>query len=204
MSSSSTATTSRGRATGSRTFTAPAYGYSPIACDNRCSHGIDAVHHPARRGHPQRHARRGHRGACRPRQDHAGRRHAAPVRCLPQGPGRGRARHGLDGPRARARHHHPGQADRHRLPRHPAQHRGHARSRRFRGRGRAQPAHGRLGAAAGGRRRGAAAPDTLRAGQGHGAAPAGHRGHQQDRPWRRPCGRGGGPGLRALHGPRRR
>ena len=68
------------------------------------------------------------------------------------------------------------------LRRHPPQHRGHARPRRLRRRGRAQPAHGRLGAAAGGRRGGAAAADPLRAPEGHGAAPAGHRGHQQDRP----------------------
>ena len=91
-SSSSTATTSRGRATGSRTFTAPAYGYSGFACDNHGSHGNHAFHRPARRGHPQRPARRRHRRPRRPRQDHAGRRDAAPVGRLPGRPGGRRSR----------------------------------------------------------------------------------------------------------------
>ena len=64
-------------------------------------------------------------------------------------------------------------------------------------------ADGRLGAAAGGRRRGPAAPDPLRAPEGDGAAAAGRRRHQQDRPLGRPPGGGRGRGLRAVHGPRR-
>ena len=62
--------------------------------------------------------------------------------------------------------------------------------RRLRRRGRAVAADGRLGAAARRCRRGAAAPDALRAPEGDGAAPAGHRRAQQDRPLRRAAGRG--------------
>ena len=65
-------------------------------------------------------------------------------------------------------------------------------------------ADGRLGAAARGRGRGAAAADALRAPEGDGPPPAGRRRDQQDRPRRRPPGRGPRRRLRAVHGPRRR
>ena len=162
-----------------------------------------SCHHHARRGHPRRRPRHRHRGPRRSRQDHARGRHAPPVRRLPRRPGGHGPGHGLHGPRARARHHHPRQADRHHLQGRAPQHRGHARPCRLRRRGRAQPAHGRLGPAARGRRRGAAAADPLRPLQGHGPAPAGHRGHQQDRPRRRAARGRPGRRLRALHGPRR-
>ena len=62
--------------------------------------------------------RRDHRPR-RPRQDHAGRRHALAVRRLHRAPGRHRRRqragHGLDGPRAREGHHDPREEHRGRL-----------------------------------------------------------------------------------------
>ena len=76
---------------------------------------------------------------------------------------RGRARHGLERPRARARHHHPGEEHRRALGRREDQHRRHARPRRLRRRGGAHAAHGRRRAAPGRRLRGAAAADPLRA-----------------------------------------
>jgi GTP-binding protein len=52
------------------------------------------------------------------------------------------AGHGQQRPRARARHHHPGQVHLHPVAGHPHQHRRHARPRRLRRRGRAHPQHG--------------------------------------------------------------
>ena len=100
---------------------------------------------------------------------------------VPRQPGRRRPGHGLGRPRAREGHHDPRQADDGRLRRHPPEHRRHARARRLRRRGRALAADGRLGAAARRRRRRPAAADALRAPEGDGPAPAGHRGAQQDR-----------------------
>ena len=65
------------------------------------------------------------------------------TRHLPRQPAGRRARHGLQRPGARARHHHPGQVHLGRLEGHAHQHRRHARPRRFRRRGRAHPRHGR-------------------------------------------------------------
>ena len=70
------------------------------------------------------------------------------------------------GPRARARHHDPGQEHRDRLRRRQDQHRRYARPRRLRRRGRAGADHGRWRAAAGGCHRGTVAADALRAAQG--------------------------------------
>ena len=66
--------------------------------------------------------------------------------------------------------------------RHEDQHRGHPGPRRLRRRGGAHPEDGQRRHPAGGRRRGPHAPDPLRALQGPGAGPPGHRGGQQDRP----------------------
>ena len=114
-------------------------------------------------------------------------------------------RDGLDGPRARARHHHPRQEHRDppgRRERQPRrrQHRRHPRPRRLRWRGRARPVDGRRRRPAGGRLRGPAAADPLRAAQGAGQGPAGHPRGQQDRPLRRPHRRGRRRDLRAVHG----
>ena len=86
------------------------------------------------RGHPQRRDRR----ARRSRQDDARRRDAVAVRRLSREPGRGRARAGLDGPRAREGHHDPGQEHRRPAPRREDQHHRHAGPRRLRRRGRAR------------------------------------------------------------------
>ena len=153
---------------------------------------------------PRRPAQRRDRRPRRPRQDHARRRDAAPDRRLPLQPGRRRPRHGFGRPRAREGHHDPRQADDRRPRRRPAQHRRHARPRRLRRRGRALAADGRLGPAPRRRGRGAAAADPLRPPEGDGAPPAGRRRDQQDRPRRRPPGRGPRRHLRAVHGPRRR
>ena len=67
----------------------------------------------------------------------------AAVGRVPREPARGRAGDGFQRPRARARHHHPGQGAPRRLEGHPHQHRRHARPCRFRRRGRAHPQHGR-------------------------------------------------------------
>ena len=117
---------------------------------------------PPEHGHPQH---RDHR-ACRPWQDHAGRRAAEAVRHLPREPGDGRAGARFERPRARARHHHPRQGDLGRVAGPPHQHRRHARPRRLRRRGRAHPRHGRRRAAARRRRRGADAADQVRHRQG--------------------------------------
>ena len=97
-------------------------------------------------------AQRGHRGPRRPREDHPGRRHAAPVRGVPGQPGGRGPGARLHGPGAGEGHHHPGQADRGGVPRGADQRGRHPRPRRLRRRGRADPAHGRRRAAAGHRR----------------------------------------------------
>ena len=159
---------------------------------------------PDRHRRPRRPAQRRDRRPCRPRQDHAGRRDAAPDGRLPLEPGRRRPGDGFGRPRAREGHHDPRQADDGRSRRRPAQHRRHAGPRRLRRRGRALAADGRFGAAARRRRRGPAAADPLRPPEGDGAAAPGRRRDQQDRPRRRPPGRGPRRHLRAVHGPRRR
>ena len=73
-------------------------------------------------------SQRRHHRPRRPRQDHPRGRPAPPGRSLPRQPGDGRARHGLERPRARARHHDPGQEHRRALRRGQDQHRGHARA----------------------------------------------------------------------------
>ena len=93
--------------------------------------------------------------------------------------------HGLQRPRARARHHHPRQVHLGRLEGHAHQHRRHAGPRRLRRRGRAHPLHGRRRPAAGRRRRRPDAADQVRARQGAEARPAADRGDQQGRPARR-------------------
>ena len=152
----------------------------------------------------RQHPKHRHHRPRRPRQDDARRRHAVAVGALPREPGRRRANDGLDGPGAREGHHHHGQEHGHQLQGRPHQHRGHPRPRRLRLRGRAHAHPGRRGAAAGRRRRGPPAPDALRAQEGAGSRAATHRGHQQDRPLRRPPGRGAGRGLRPVHRPRGR
>ena len=62
---------------------------------------------PLHVGTPYRRPQHRHHRPRRPRQDHAGRRHAAPDRRLPRQRAGGRARDGLERARARARHHHP-------------------------------------------------------------------------------------------------
>ena len=62
---------------------------------------------PSAGAHARRHPQRRDRRARRPRQDDARRRDALAVRLVPREPGRRRARHGLDGPRAREGHHDP-------------------------------------------------------------------------------------------------
>ena len=152
------------------------------------------------RGPPQRR----HRRPRRPRQDDARRRDAVADRRVPGQPGRRRAGHGLDGPRAREGHHDPRQEHRGPLRRRQAQHRRHARPRRLRRRGRARPDDGRRRAAARRRQRGPAAADALRAAQGARGAPARHPRRQQGRPARRAHRRGRRRGLRAVPRPRRR
>ena len=105
----------------------------------------------------------------RPRQDHAGRPAAAPERHLPREREGRRARDGHQRPRARARHHDPGQELRRRVAGHAHQHRRHAGPRRLRRRGRARAVDGRRRAAAGRRGRRADAADALRHPQGAGA-----------------------------------
>ena len=168
-------------------------GLSPLR-----SSSLDRAH-AAPRGPPQR---RDHR-PCRPWQDHAGRRDAVAVRCLPGQRGRGRPRDGLDGPRAREGHHDPRQEHRGPVRRRQAQHRRHARPRGLRRRGRARPDDGRRRAAARRRLRGPAAADALRAAQGAREPAARDPGGQQGRPARRPHRRGRRRGLRAVHRPRR-
>ena len=136
---------------------------------------------PRRRAQPRHHRPR------RPRQDHAGRRHALAERHLPRQRARRRAGDGLDRPRAREGHHHHGQEHGHPLPRHAHQHRRHARPRRLRRRGRAHAEDGRRRPAAGRRQRGPAAADPLRAAQGARGRAAADRGDQQDRPRRTPA-----------------
>ncbi len=103
-----------------------------------------------------------HHRPCRPRQDHAGGPAAAAIRLLPGEPAGGRARHGFQRSRARARDHDPVQGHLAALARQPHQYRGHPRPRRFRRRGRAHPQHGGGRHRAGGCRRGPAAADQVR------------------------------------------
>ena len=76
---------------------------------------VDCPAAPARRSegthraHAQRPAQRRHRRPRRPRQDDARRPDAVAVRGVPRQPGRRRAGHGLDGPRAGEGHHDPRQ-----------------------------------------------------------------------------------------------
>ncbi len=152
----------------------------------------------------RRHPQRGHRGPRRPRQDHVGRRDALAVRGVPRERGRERARHGLDGPRAREGHHDPRQ-EHGRAPRWAEdQHRRHARTRGLRGRGRARAHDGGRRAPPRGRERGSAAADQVRPAQGARVAPARDPRREQDRPAGRARGRGRARGGGALPRPRRR
>ena len=121
----------------------------------------------------------------RPWQDDARRRHALADRNLPQRPGRGRARDGLDGLGEGEGDHDPRQEHRGRPRRSQVQHRRHPGPRRLRRRGGAGADDGRRGAAAGRRVGGAAAADALRAAQGARPAAADHPRRQQGRPARR-------------------
>ena len=147
--------------------------------------------------------RRDHRPR-RPRQDHAGRRPALAVRRVPRQPGRQRAGHGLERPRAREGHHDPRQEHGGPLRRRDPQHRRHARSRRLRRRGRARARDGRRCAAARRRERGPAPADALRAAQDARGAPSRDPRGQQGRPARRAHRGGRRRGVRALHRSRRR
>ena len=129
-------------------------------------------------------AQRRHHRPRRSRQDHARRRAAAAERRVPRQPAGRRARDGQHRPRARARHHHPGQEHGRPLRRPPHQHRRHARPRRLRRRGGAHAVDGRRRDAAGRCVGRAAAADALRAAQGARARPAADRRHEQDRPRR--------------------
>ena len=120
----------------------------------------------------RRPAQRGDHRPRRPRQDHPRRRPAVAVRRLPREPGRQRAGHGLERPRAREGHHDPRQEHRGQVRRRDAQHRRHARPRRLRRRGRAGARDGRRRAAPRRRERGPAAADPLRAAQDARGAPA--------------------------------
>ena len=133
-------------------------------------------------GHPQR---RDHRPR-RPRQDDAGRRHAAPVRRVRRPRSADRPGDGLDGPGARARDHDPGQERRGALRRRQAEPGRHARPRGLRRRGRARADDGRRGDAVGGRLRGPVAADALCSAQGARGAAARGPVRQQGRPSRRP------------------
>ena len=126
------------------------------------------------------------------------------VRCLPRQPGRQRARHGLDGPRAREGDHHPRQEHLGGLRRREDQHHRHPRPRRLRRRGGARPVDGRRRAAPRGRLRGAAAADPLRAPQGARGRSARRARRQQGRPSGRPHRRGRARGRGALPRSRRR
>ena len=145
----------------------------------------------------------------RPRQDHPGRRDAAPGGHLRRARAGRRAGHGLGRAGARARDHDPRQE---RLAHPPAagrrrgqdQHRRHPRARRLRRRGGARALDGRRRAAPGRRLRGAAPADALRAPQGARAAPAADPRRQQGRPARCPHRRGRRRRLRALPRPGRR
>ena len=163
--------------------------------------------------HPFRPAQRRDRRARRPRQDHAGRRDAAPGGRVHGAPGRGgrRARHGHRRARAREGHHDPRQEHRGALRRtgrrreaDDDQHHRHPRPRRLRRRGRARAVDGRRDRAARRRLRGPAPADPVRAAQGAERRHAGDPGRQQDRPQRRPDRRGGRRDLRAVPGPARR
>ena len=170
-------------------------GSDPLS--RRCS-SLDRAH-AAPPGPPQR---RDHR-PCRPWQDHAGRRDAVAVRCVPGQRGRGRPRDGLDGPRAREGHHDPRQEHRGPVRRRQAQHRRHPRPRGLRRRGGARADDGRRRAAAG-RRVGRPAPaDPLRAAQGAREQAPRDPGGQQGRPARRPHRGSRRRGVRAVHRPRR-
>ena len=139
---------------------------------------------PAGRRQPAAPQRR-HRRARRSRQDHAGRRDAAPERHLPRQRAGRRPGDGQQRARARARHHDPCEEHRRSLPGPADQHRRYARPRRLRRGSRAHAGNGRRHRPAGGCVRGPAAADPLRAAQGAGARPVAGRRHQQDRSARR-------------------
>ena len=128
---------------------------------------------------PDRHPQRGDRRARRSRQDHAGRRDAVAVGRVPREPGGRRARHGLDGSRAREGDHDPRQEHGGPSRRRQDQHRRHPRPRRLRRRGGAGADDGRRRVAAGGRLGGAVAADPFRPAQGARGAPPGGPGSQQ-------------------------
>ena len=161
-------------------------GLGRPAASLKVSHGsvsrVPSSRLPSGGARARRHPQRGDRRARRPRQDDARRRDALAVRRVPREPGRRRAGHGLDGPRAREGHHDPRQEHGGPLRRREDQHRRHARPRRLRRRGRARPRDGRRRAAARRRERGPAAADPLRAAQGARGAPAGDPRRQQGRP----------------------
>src|SRR6266702_1643206 len=119
-----------------------------------------------REARPQADFQYRHHRARRPRQNHPGRRHAAPVRDLPGERGRCRARHGLQRPRARARHHDSGQKYGSLLPRQQDQYRRHPWPRRLRRRSRARAEDGRRRRSPRRRVRRPAAADALRALEG--------------------------------------
>ena len=148
-------------------------------------------------------AQRRHHRPRRPRQDHPGGRPVAAERHVPQQRAHRRAGHGQHRPRARARHHDPGQEHRGPLRRHPDQHLRHAGPRRLRRRSRADPVDGRRGHAARRRVGGAAAPDAVRAPQGARAPAAADGRDQQDRPARRARPGSAERDLRPLHRSRR-
>ena len=148
-------------------------------------------------------SQRRHHRARRSRQDHPGRPAAAPIGLLPRESAGGRARHGFQRPRARARHHHPRQGHLDPLERHPHQYRGHPRPCRFRRRGRAHPQHGGWRPGAGRRRRGAASTDQIRGLEGPQGRAQADRGDQQGRSLGRAAGGGGERGVRPVRRARR-
>ena len=142
-----------------------------------------------------------HRNHCtrRPREDDAGRLHAAPDRRLPRQRDDGRPRDGHERARAGEGHHDSRQEHGGHVPGREDQHRRYAGTRGFRRRGGAR-------AAAGGRRAvarrcggGAAAADAVRARQGAGARAAGGGRGQQGRPAGRAAGGSARRYLCAVH-----
>ncbi len=131
-------------------------------------------------------------------QDDARRQDAGAGGNLRQAPAHRRTDDGQQRPRARTRHHHPGQELLDPLRRHPHQHRRHAGSRRFRRRGGAHPGHGQWRAAAGRCRRRTHAADALRHDEGVAAGSAADRRREQGRPPRRASGVGRQPDVRPL------
>ncbi len=113
---------------------APSAASRPLPCVGERAES----HRPQRRSAQHRDRR-----PRRPRQDDPRRRAALAGRLLPREPGRERARHGLDRPRAREGHHDPRQEHGGDRRRHEVQHHRHAWPRRFRRRGGARPDDGR-------------------------------------------------------------